>query len=757
MGLITFQQNQLIIEQGQTVNQLMIITKGEVNAVYHSDSYLMGKGDVIGLFDLGNNFYTYQYTADTEVTLISYPCSDLKDLIKIIHSNADIGGLLAVSLTKTICHIIDNYIMLRYETDNLYHYLLDCYSEYKSLCLKYAVSAKDLPMDHIAPLKEDDDVKPWLVNYYESMKDFDSELTRHLFVEHQDYLIGYLLKASTDIQEILSCSSILEEYQSDVATVLLNTNHLDLFDLYSSLICKLIHNKVDTMSLSAAISKLIIQMEGRASIDPQLYEARMNEYRSLIQQAETDQIQEVPADSKTVAVSAALDHSLDIITKYSDCPSETAEAFRQAVYEYKDIVDKTATTDFMIALRKKITKLFYEIYTSAFQISLSDPHVPTVLMMFFTFGYVDKELAGAESASFMYDIVKSQISVPDKNIYTLYDWLKLIYDGKKEPSRNEFDNDFNQYVHELRINNKITDVVAKKMLTDNAEKVMYEIRNMFPLVNKITHGRISSYCPVFSEHNMFKSPDQQIVKPDVVYEALQNIKSIDYTSFYRETLYTDMENGIPKETIQVDIMPDIILMPNVGMRGVMWQEIEGKRRTTPARFMLPILYPESVQQLLTKVVGEYRWEMCKRIQGARWNDVSDLSLTSEYFDYIQFYRKNSDLSPDIKEKIKQMLQKTKGSYRETFVRDYISWITLEGKGSPVLNKVSRKIMFTYCPFSKEIRNRLKTNPLYKDYLDRYDIKKAQYLHHLDNVCAKLINSGKQVPNELERQREMVER
>ena len=38
-------------------------------------------------------------------------------------------------------------------------------------------------------------------------------------------------------------------------------------------------------------------------------------------------------------------------------------------------------------------------------------------------------------------------------------------------------------------------------------------------------------------------------------------------------------------------------------------------------------------------VGRYRWEMCRKLQGVRWNDISEHSLTSEYYDYIQYYKR----------------------------------------------------------------------------------------------------------------------
>ena len=131
----------------------------------------------------------------------------------------------------------------------------------------------------------------------------------------------------------------------------------------------------------------------------------------------------------------------------------------------------------------------------------------------------------------------------------------------------------------------------------------------------------------------------------------------------------------------------------------MWQEIEGKKRTTPARMMCSIFHMEELTQSLIHLTGEFRWEMCKRVQGGRWNDVSEPSLTSEYCDYIQFYRRNKELSAEAKEKIKNQLGRVRNSFKEMFVTDYIMWMRYESGGSPRLNKVSRNILFSYCPFS----------------------------------------------------------
>jgi hypothetical protein len=97
-------------------------------------------------------------------------------------------------------------------------------------------------------------------------------------------------------------------------------------------------------------------------------------------------------------------------------------------------------------------------------------------------------------------------------------------------------------------------------------------------------------------------------------------------------------------------------------------------------------------------------------------------------DYIQFYRKNRDLSDDAKDKIKLQIQKARNNSRETFLIDYEAWMKNESNGSMKLNKVAREMMATYCPFSKEIRERLGAQKPYEvaqERATRTALKKRQ--------------------------------
>lgn len=181
----------------------------------------------------------------------------------------------------------------------------------------------------------------------------------------------------------------------------------------------------------------------------------------------------------------------------------------------------------------------------------------------------------------------------------------------------------------------------------------------------------------------------------------------------------------------------------------MWQEIEGKKRNSPSRMVFSIFHLEDITTSLIRLTGEFRWEMCKRIQGARWNDVTERSLTSEYFDYVQFYRKNHELSAEAKERLHTSLQRARNSFKEMFVRDYILWVLFEGNNSPRLNKVARRILLTYCPFSAELSVSMEQNPLFSELLSRQKTLKSQRLHHLNMICQKLRNANTPIPASLE--------
>ena len=197
-----------------------------------------------------------------------------------------------------------------------------------------------------------------------------------------------------------------------------------------------------------------------------------------------------------------------------------------------------------------------------------------------------------------------------------------------------------------------------------------------------------------------------------------------------------------------EVLPDIILMPNAGTKAMMWQETAGIKRTTSARFLFPIFTAADMDEMMIETVGRFRWEICRKEQGVHWNDIREKSLTSEYCDYIQFYRKNHELSPEAKEKIKGQLVRARNNHREVFVKDYVNHIKYESKGSFRLNRIVRDILGRYCPFTKEIREELKPNPMYTNVMSRYDVETAKKVQRITAVYEKYKKAGGVITQEL---------
>lgn len=742
-------KGKVLINEGQKLDALHIVVSGSFSARFASGSIVLKKGDVIGLCDVAYDSHCFTYTALEDSAILSFPFKNASSIKDLSLSNIEIGKMMYVSMINQTIAMLFKYAALKDTCSDIYDSIDDYYKKYMDLCLKYGITARSLPqLELLRKLTLDEDLPEWMLGFYASYREFPFE-TKHKLAEYPAYLAGFMCRASEDVHFARSLCDSMYDYLSENTKIFVQENEVDIFDLYTSLLFRL--NPMDSEKVFDLVEGLIEFLKEQEGLDKKLLTERVSAYRTKLQGRVLTGDGALQANSQNASASVSaneLSGSLDRILEYSQVPEYEAGSFRQLLGRYKKLTDKSATDDESRKLRNILTESFNRIYASAFRVSMQEKVIPTVVKMFFNFGYMDEELAGAENAAYLYGIADTYHGEPSKGIYTAYEWLQAIYELKKDPSRNEFEVDYLAYLHDQRVQGKLTAELETQLAENPVERVNYELNNMFPIVNKISFGRISSFCPIFSEHNIIKPLPSCLVTPDSIADNIKRIEGIDYSAFYRETVYTNEEAGIPKEFINVRVLPDVILFPNIGTRGVMWQEIEGRKRTTPARFIISTFHLEDLPITFTRLVGEFRWELCKRVQGARWNDVSDRSLTSEYFDYIQFYRKNSELSQDAKEKIKQGLIKAKNSFKEMFVRDYIIWVLFEGNGSPRLNKLVRGMLCTYCPFPYELRLKMSGNPLFKEYLERYDVKAKQKIHHFENVQQKIKSSGSPVPREI---------
>lgn len=756
MADITLEKSKYIYKSGQPMTALHLITKGQVRVTYPGGEYRIGKGDVIGICEVCSEIHFLNYITAENTSILTYPLASMESLDDLLQKHPDVARLFLLSAFRQTNTLLENWSLSEINCSSSYYTLAEDYEKYKTLCNRYHVSFRDLPgFDTLTAYLNEDLPDIWLNNYYLGLLHIYGTESYKAVIQEPAVSLGLLRKCSLDYRKTFMCMEEQHNYMQKLAGFYFHESGNDLFDFYTTLFYKLGKDSADIEELSESINRMISQFKDLTSCNAELLNSRIAGYQNHV--VHLDNHKAVMDDPSTESdIVSQLAGSLNTILEFAAVDADLSTAFRQHVHSYKALPDKSSMDDLSCTLRRALTEEFYVLYSALFEKALDSPLLPMPVRMFLYFGYVDEELAGRENAVALFKIASNLGNYSDFGLYTFFDWLLAIYNGKKTPSRNEFDLDYSDYIHKQKLSGYISDAELRNLEQNAMSKVSYELRNMFPVVNKITFGRLTTFCPLFCADNVLKKLEDCLVTVTNLGKAMELVRKTDYSAFYRESLDTKNYEVLGKEMIHTEYLPDVILMPNVGIRGVMWQEIEGKHRNSPGRMVFSIFHMEDLTTTFIRLTGEFRWEMCKRIQGTRWNDISDRSLTSEYFDYIQFYRKNHELSNDAKDRVRVGMQRAKNSFKEMFVRDYIVWVLFEGNGSPRLNKVARRILFTYCPFPKSICRTLEQNPLYTEILEKHRIYTARRIHHLDMVIQKLRNNGTTVPDTLERERIFAE-
>jgi hypothetical protein len=303
----------------------------------------------------------------------------------------------------------------------------------------------------------------------------------------------------------------------------------------------------------------------------------------------------------------------------------------------------------------------------------------------------------------------------------------------------------------------MTQEEADSLQDDRKAMIHFELSNMVAAANAMTHGSIYSFVPIFYAGAVTRPLENTFASPKTVHSVLDKIRDIDFGCFYRPAFASYPELKINRFDYNVEIIPYVILLPNFGNRGALWQEIEGRRRATPARMVLSIFHASDLEDTIVKMCAQFRWEMCRRVQGVHYSDITDPSLTAEYGDYLQFYRKNRKLSSDKKDSVKNVLHKKRNNYKNVFVADYEMYIKNEAAGLPRLNKVARDILFRYCTFSEKYREALAVNVLYQPLIERWNLKQDAKKHTFDILKRNILTMAAELPAEVELEAAFMEK
>lgn len=750
-----------IFVKGEDALYVGLVLKGRIKVHTEGVNLEIGSGHFLGICDLPDSFYHVTYTATMNSAIYIFEVKEnLEDTLdSILSANKEYGALMVSAMNKYIRGLGEIYQSMEEQAEGTFLRIGEICQTYHNLCKQHGTEQMTIDTDG----KLLSDIHQHVVNtqqiaYYQACAGVKPEVQK-AFYGSSEAIIRYHLAEQIELTRMLleQCGEAANYLQGLMQPLMLSSKNLyqASMNLTNSLQNMDINDK-DSMKL---LDQIIDQINGvetvlydKASVDMQIdHETMEEQYFALLSHGSTTagpsvSMEEFALVEDHFVAIEELDGAMDKILAEAELDADKEQEFRDLIRRFEDMPDKSSTADEDRGLRRGIMKIYYDLYERVFLRDYErEGETPVVIDLFLRYGYLSETLLSEEMRE---ELLSFERGVPNQGecqVYDMKEWLTAIIRGEKEPSKNDFDQDYQEYLREQKKTGAISADEMKNLEQDLKAKFHYEIQNMFRSNQRLLSGQTAIFVPFLYTEGCMSSLSRSYLSKDKVTSCIRKLCQIDYSVFYREILYTEGEWGTKKEHIMEEVFPDVIVMPGCGSKGLMWQELSGRKRNSKGRFLMPIFFEGELDAVMIGLFGRFRWELCRTMQGGAWNNVQIKSLTSEYSDFIQFYRKNRELSDARKEKLKLQIQKSRNNTREVFVLDYLNWIRHESKGGMLLSKPVREIMATYCPFSKEIRESISDQPLFKDAMARYQRENGKKQKEYDLKFRVWQKDGVEVP------------
>ena len=736
-----------ILSREQAVNCICMILRGKVAVRGKGVNLPLGAGSFLGIHDFYAGQYLCDYVAIENVTFFAFPVSASKGLKHILTANRDYGGLMVWAFARYITDLGRLYTEICDNAKALGEVVKEYYLKYNECGTAAGLEPRSLTFaEELKPFVPAGSLDLRRIEYYK-------EAARISLEKHKEYYLDSIVMSEQQVEEesaivnvLLGACAEATEYLEDIFYCLINNGDKNLFLYVASLLVEANQKGADTAALSGMLDELTDQINSIESFLCERLGSRIDVNRKRMEEVyvsvisgntaaaglveEEDATAEILDEEHMNQIKKILNGSLQQILAFAEWEEERANAFRTAIESFIRLEDRLSAEDTVRKLKREISKLFFDLYQDVFLHAYGTKTLPMAVELFLDYAYIDERLITEEQLMQFCSFKKDSSEGPCE-VYTIREWLRLIYEGKKEPSRSELDMTFEENLRDMKKRGMLTEEQMRAAATDRKTRLDYEIHNMFSCNDRLVNGQISTFVPILYAEGLGWAPAKSYLTKKKVNETILRLMKKDPTVFYREVMYRSEALEVEKEFVMKQVFPEIILLPCNGVKAIMWQEITGKRRDSQARFLLPHFYEGDPEDVMIQTLGRFRWELCRTMMGLAWNNIQIKSLTSEYCDYLQYYRKNHELSEEKREKVKLQLQKAKNSTKEAFVQDYEIWVKYESAGAVRLNKVARELLATYCPLSIELRNSLRTQPIFEDAMGRFERGRSKKVYELE--------------------------
>lgn len=758
--IYTLQPGEIIFKSGDGVQFLAMIVVGEAVAQTSCGTISLSVGDMLGIADIWTGNYGFDYVAVSELKVCMYACTEPSLNRPFFHGEKRLLSVSVLSMIRFLrqaCQLQNQWYQ---RSKRAYGKLKVSYEKYKNFIKKYGITAGFI--DDIQDLEAD--YQSYGTESY--TEDVVNELSS-LTIENVEGFLGnaplvamaFLKRLNDSLLVIIPATDKDMQFYYDMSDLFYGKSEESLFSGYYRMALKIRDTKGELQPVVQEMNSILALAE---TMEKEFCEVTSKELVSqserlrdaiavLHTQAEEEEtkiISNYTANEMQEAHSAFAGLTKKLL-EYAGVSQEKMKAFLDGLTAFRVLAKNQFRAPNASAVIREFEALFYELYEAVFKQKETDEEAPFWVNLFLDYGILSDVDFGKEDQVKIYHLAKERTYGGTYHVYTISQWLHKIYIGEKEPSRDELGRDYKEFLQEIKKKRSLSLKEEKEYMNDAMGKVRFEIKNFFRANNRIVYSANATFCPFATGDEISGNIAQSILSYERLVAVLDKIRGIDFAVFYREYSFYNKDGQIKSLRLMTEVLPDIILIPHVGYRASMWQEIEGRKRVSPARFAIP-LYPQGdLYEMVLHVVGRYRWEFCRTEQGVRWNDVSEKSLTSEYFDYIQFYRKNNDLSDAAKQKLKDRVARFRNNVSEIFISDYMMWVKYESEGANRLNKVCRGIMAEYCLFGKDIRSTLKQNPMFEEAIRRVENKRTKKEKEFERYLLSLENKKIVPERELE--------
>ncbi len=421
------------------------------------------------------------------------------------------------------------------------------------------------------------------------------------------------------------------------------------------------------------------------------------------------------AAAPAVVSGGSLSRSMNQIFEFSMIDKDFQSRFIKLMTDFKDMKNPFNTDSEGRKLRRHITKMYWDLYKQTFVRSLSESAVPKPVQLMIQFGYLDEELMEEEQLNDLNELIRMKEKTGKVPVLKEKEFLKLIYEGKIEPSITEMGLNFEGYLKEQEKHRSKKEKDSSKGYDENTQKVLYEIEQRLASTAAVCSGSTATAFPILTSNVIKGSLKQFYVHKRKLEHITNEIRGIDFSLFYREVV---LKLGDAREIIQEEVVPYFILLPIFGTKTLLWQDLTGTNKRSRGRIVVPIFFMGDLRKSMLHTFACFRWELNRTVRGAMWADPIEGGITGEYFDYVNTYKKMSKLSQEAKEKISERFKALRTN-RDRFADDYIQWLMYEKDGIMKQNSVVREMFFKHIPFVKEIREKLENMPAFTQSATRY--------------------------------------